>query len=123
MEADGVIETIDEFLESAALVSAQDDLNDDAPKVSLMTLHVAKGLEYQAAFITGLEEGIFPHFSSRDDEEQLEEERRLAYVGITRARRILALTHAERRFRFGGCLLYTSPSPRDRTRSRMPSSA
>ena len=102
MEADGVIETIDEFLESAALVSAQDDLNDDAPKVSLMTLHVAKGLEYQAAFITGLEEGIFPHFSSRDDEEQLEEERRLAYVGITRARRILALTHAERRFRFGG---------------------
>ncbi len=102
LEADGGIESIDEFLESAALTSAQDDLNDDAPKVSLMTLHVAKGLEYQAVFVTGLEEGIFPHFSARDDEEQLEEERRLAYVGITRARQLLALTHAERRFRFGG---------------------
>ena len=101
MEADGALESIEEFLESAALTAASDDLDDDRPKVSLMTLHVAKGLEYKAVFVTGLEEGIFPHFSARDDEDQLEEERRLAYVGITRARQFLALTHAERRFKFG----------------------
>ena len=101
MEADGALERIEDFLESAALTSAQDDL-DGSARVSLMTLHVAKGLEFPAVYLSGMEEGTFPHYGSRDDEDRLEEERRLAYVGITRARRHLTLSHAERRFRFGG---------------------
>ncbi len=66
-----------------------------------MTLHGAKGLEFDAVFIAGLEDGLLPHSNSRDDAEGLEEERRLAYVGMTRARRRLALTAARQRFLFG----------------------
>jgi len=66
-----------------------------------MTLHAAKGLEFPVVFITGLEEGLFPHSRSLFDREQLEEERRLAYVGITRAKEVLYLTYAERRLYFG----------------------
>jgi DNA helicase II / ATP-dependent DNA helicase PcrA len=87
-------EDLDEFLSTVALVAAADDLDEGAQRVSLMTLHTAKGLEYQVVFVVGLEDGIFPHFSSLDDPEELEEERRLAYVGITRAREHLSLTHA-----------------------------
>jgi DNA helicase-2/ATP-dependent DNA helicase PcrA len=90
----GSYESLDEFLSTVALVSAADDLDEGVQRVSLMTLHTAKGLEYPVVFVVGLEDGIFPHFSSLDDPEDLEEERRLAYVGITRARQHLALTHA-----------------------------
>ena len=87
-------ETMEEFLTTVALVAAADDLEEGAERISLMTLHTAKGLEYPVAFMIGLEDGIFPHFSSLEDPEDLEEERRLAYVGITRAREHLSICHA-----------------------------
>ena len=71
------------------------------PKVMMMTLHSAKGLEFPTVILAGLEEGLFPHSRSRDDEAELEEERRLCYVGITRARKQLVLTSAARRRVFG----------------------
>ena len=67
----------------------------------MMTLHSAKGLEFPTVILAGLEEGLFPHSRSRDDEAELEEERRLCYVGITRARKQLVLTSAARRRVFG----------------------
>jgi DNA helicase-2/ATP-dependent DNA helicase PcrA len=87
-------ESLEEFLSTVALVADSDELDEGQTRVSLMTLHVAKGLEYPAVFMIGLEEGIFPHFRSLGDPVELEEERRLAYVGITRARRHLILSHA-----------------------------
>ena len=87
-------ETLDEFLSTVALVADSDQIDDTTTRVSLMTLHIAKGLEYPAVFLIGLEDGVFPHFRSLSDPTELEEERRLAYVGITRARRHLAVTHA-----------------------------
>src|SRR5207249_9410021 len=69
-------------------------LDDDAEGVTLMTLHSAKGLEFPAVFLTGMEEGVFPHSRSMDDAEELEEERRLCYVGITRAEQRLWLSYA-----------------------------
>jgi DNA helicase-2/ATP-dependent DNA helicase PcrA len=87
-------ETLEDFLSTVALVADSDDLEEEATRVSLMTLHIAKGLEYPAVFLIGLEEGIFPHFRSFDDPSELEEERRLAYVGITRARTHLTVSHA-----------------------------
>ena len=86
-----------------------DDLDDDATSVTLMTLHSAKGLEFPVVFLIGLEDGIFPHLRSLTEPDQLEEERRLAYVGITRARRRLYLTHAWSRTLFGGTQ-YNPPS-------------
>jgi len=88
------------FLEEVSLVSDTDGLNDDS-SVSLLTLHSAKGLEYPAVFIVGLEDGIFPHVRSLGDPSELEEERRLAYVGITRAEKRLYLTHAWSRTLYG----------------------
>ncbi len=85
------------FLEEAALVAATDSLEDDSGEVSLMTLHNAKGLEYPVAFVTGLEEGILPHANSIGLHDRKEEERRLLYVGMTRAKERLFLTCA--RFR------------------------
>jgi len=82
------------FLETVALVADSDDLDGDGSSVSLMTMHTAKGLEFPAVFVVGLEDGIFPHFRSLGEPAELEEERRLFYVGITRARRHLALSHA-----------------------------
>ena len=73
----------------------------DADAVTLITLHAAKGLEFPVVFIAGLEEGLFPHSRALDDEKELEEERRLAYVGITRAKRRLYLSHAWRRMTWG----------------------
>ena len=94
-------EDLDEFLESVALVSDADDLSADESRVSLMTLHTAKGLEFPAVFLVGMEDGIFPHMRALDDPMQLEEERRLCYVGITRARRHLYVTHAWSRTQWG----------------------
>lgn len=89
------------FLEEVALVSDIDDLGDGIEGVTLMTLHTAKGLEFPAVFITGMEEGLLPHSESHDTEDGIEEERRLCYVGITRAMKELFITHASRRTRYG----------------------
>ena len=86
------------FLNEAALVSDIDTLREDVEAPVLLTLHAAKGLEFQAVFITGLEEGLLPHSRSMDDPAELEEERRLFYVGMTRARDLLFLTYAFRRY-------------------------
>ena len=102
-------ETVDEFLEQISLVADTDDLDDDTTSVMLMTLHSAKGLEFPVVFLIGLEDGVFPHLRSLTEPDQLEEERRLAYVGITRARRRLYLTHAWSRTLFGGTQ-YNPPS-------------
>jgi DNA helicase-2/ATP-dependent DNA helicase PcrA len=91
---------LDAFLAQIALVSDADTRRDDRGQVTLMTLHNAKGLEYPIVFMIGCEEGIFPHSRSLD-EGSLEEERRLCYVGITRAMRDLTLTYARRRSLFG----------------------
>ena len=93
-------ESLDEFLESVALVADTDEL-EAGDRVSLMTLHTAKGLEFPAVFLVGLEDGVFPHMRALEDPDQLEEERRLCYVGITRARRQLYLTHAWSRTLWG----------------------
>jgi DNA helicase-2/ATP-dependent DNA helicase PcrA len=90
------------FLENAALASDLDDLKDGKNAVSLMTLHAAKGLEFPVVFLVGLEQGLFPNFRSMDDPRLLEEERRLCYVGITRAQDQLFLTHARERRLWGG---------------------
>jgi DNA helicase-2/ATP-dependent DNA helicase PcrA len=94
-------DALDRFLEETALVGDQDSYEAGADAVTLITLHAAKGLEFPVVFIAGLEEGVFPHSRSLDDEKQLEEERRLAYVGITRAKRRLFLSHAARRATWG----------------------
>jgi DNA helicase II / ATP-dependent DNA helicase PcrA len=85
---------LDGFLEEVSLIADSDELDDDTSKVVLMTLHTAKGLEYPVVFLLGLEDGVFPHLRSLGDPDELEEERRLAYVGITRARERLYLTYA-----------------------------
>jgi len=113
-EADGRIENIyelagvaaeyedlSEFLETVALVADSDEIDGDGTRVNLMTLHTAKGLEFSAVFITGLEEGIFPHMRTLAEPLELEEERRLCYVGVTRARERLYLSHAWRRTLWG----------------------
>ena len=97
------------FLESTALVSDVDEWDEGAGAVTLMTLHTAKGLEFPAVFILGLEDGVFPHMRSLGDPEELEEERRLAYVGITRAKDKLFLSSAWNRMLFGGSS-YNPPS-------------
>ncbi len=94
-------DAVDRLLEETALVADQDTYEKDADAVTLITLHAAKGLEFDAVFITGLEEGVFPHSRSLDDRRQMEEERRLAYVGLTRARHRLYLTHASMRATWG----------------------
>jgi DNA helicase II / ATP-dependent DNA helicase PcrA len=86
--------SLEAFLDSIALVADVDSLDDDAEGVTLMTLHSAKGLEFPAVFLTGMEEGVFPHSRSMDDPEELEEERRLFYVGVTRAEQQLWLSYA-----------------------------
>jgi DNA helicase II / ATP-dependent DNA helicase PcrA len=90
-----------QYLEEVALVSDLDSLSDNANSPTLMTLHSAKGLEFKVVFIVGLEEGVFPHSRSFEDPAQMEEERRLCYVGITRARERLYLVNAFRRTMYG----------------------
>lgn len=104
------------FLEQVALVSEQDEYDEEASAVTLMTLHNAKGLEFPVVFIVGLEDGVFPHYRSMGDSAELEEERRLAYVGITRARERLYLCHAWSRSLFGT----TSYNPPSRFLSEIP---
>lgn len=93
-------ETLRDFLDHAALVSDQDDYDEAAP-VTLMTLHTAKGLEFPYVFIIGLEDGLFPHSRSLNEQSSLEEERRLFYVGMTRAEEQLYLTASRYRRTFG----------------------
>lgn len=100
------------FLERVSLVADSDQIPDGADHggvVTLMTLHTAKGLEFPTVFLTGLEEGVFPHSRSLGDPNEIEEERRLAYVGLTRARERLYLTRASTRFMFG-TPTYNAPS-------------
>ena len=99
-------EGIAAFLEEVALVSDSDELLENQPAPTLMTLHTAKGLEFPVVFIAGLEEGIFPHSRSKDDPDRMAEERRLAYVGITRAKQRLYLLHAFRRTLYGSAETY-----------------
>lgn len=98
-----------EFLEQISLVTDQDEYDEESGAVTLMTLHTAKGLEFEVVFIVGMEDGVFPHHRSMTDSGELEEERRLAYVGITRAKRRLFLTHAWSRSLFGASS-YNPPS-------------
>jgi len=90
-----------EFLEDVALVSDVDNLREETDAVTLLTLHMAKGLEFDTVFIIGLEEGILPHSRSLEEPDEMEEERRLCYVGMTRAKQRLYLVHTFRRARFG----------------------
>jgi DNA helicase-2/ATP-dependent DNA helicase PcrA len=101
--------TLPGFLESIALVTDADQVEAGSQSVTLMTLHTAKGLEYPVVFIVGLEENVFPHVRSIGEPRELEEERRLAYVGITRARERLYLTNAWSRTLFGSTS-YNLPS-------------
>ncbi|MCS6812086.1 MAG: ATP-binding domain-containing protein, partial [Cyanobacteria bacterium] len=89
------------FLANASLASDLDDLEEQGKRVSLMTLHSSKGLEFPVVFLVGLEDGLFPSFRSLDDRAALEEERRLCYVGITRAQERLFITHARERRLYG----------------------
>jgi DNA helicase-2/ATP-dependent DNA helicase PcrA len=107
-QADG-LRRVAMFLESVSLVSDVDDLDDDAGVVTLMTLHNAKGLEFPVIFLPGVEEGVFPHIRSLGDPTQLEEERRLCYVGVTRAMERLYLSVATTR-NLWGATNYNSPS-------------
>ena len=93
--------SLEGFLANASLASDLDDLKDGQKSVSLMTLHSAKGLEFPVVFLVGLEQGLFPNFRSMDDPASLEEERRLCYVGITRAQEQLFLSHARERRLYG----------------------
>lgn len=109
---------LDHFLQKAMLVTAADALGADADAVTLMTVHTAKGLEYPVVFIAGLEDGLFPLARAFDDPDVLEEERRLLYVGITRAERKLVLTWATSRRRNGELMpgilsSFLSPVPRE----------
>jgi len=93
--------TLASFLEGITLKSDIDAWNDQEKKVSLMTLHSSKGLEFRAVFLTGMDDGIFPSWRSLENDQEMEEERRLCYVGITRAKERLYLTSAAQRLLFG----------------------
>jgi len=97
------------FLDAVALVNDQDQVADGDGAVTLMTLHTAKGLEFPLVIMTGMEDGVFPHVRSLGEPAELEEERRLCYVGMTRAEERLVLTHADRRALWGG-VAYNPPS-------------
>jgi DNA helicase-2/ATP-dependent DNA helicase PcrA len=115
--------SLSHFLQEISLFSDQDAMTDQESRVTLMTLHNAKGLEFRAVFMVGMEEGIFPHSRSLE-EQQLEEERRLCYVGMTRAQERLTLTHASGRSLYGS-RNYNLPSrfldelPQDAERERL----
>ncbi len=94
-------EKMEGFLERVALISDVDAVESDSGAVTLMTLHAAKGLEFGAVVMVGVEEGLLPHANSSDNVDEIEEERRLCFVGMTRARRELALSHVRSRMKFG----------------------
>ncbi|MBO0694414.1 MAG: ATP-binding domain-containing protein, partial [Acidimicrobiaceae bacterium] len=88
------VDDLDTFLEEVSLVADSEEADTDESKVTLMTLHTAKGLEFPVVFLVGMEDGVFPHLRSLGEPDEMEEERRLAYVGITRARERLYVSHA-----------------------------
>ena len=102
----GEVDNLENFLSQVALVSDIDHADLEEDRVTLMTLHSAKGLEFPIAFIAGMEEGLFPHARTLMNESEIEEERRICYVGITRARRKLYLTNAKMRTIFGKTMSY-----------------
>lgn len=102
--------TLQDFLENVALVSDVDEFESSESKVTLMTLHAAKGLEFPVVFLVGLDEGLFPHSRTLMDSSQIEEERRLAYVGITRAEQQLYVTNASTRTMYGRTSIAYMPS-------------
>ena len=116
-EKEAAENSLTEFLESISLSSDTDNIEDTDNMVTLMTLHSAKGLEYPVVFLVGMEEGIFPGHKSMDNPEDVEEERRLFYVGITRAKQNLYMTFAKRRTIFGS----TSYNPPSRFIKEIPS--
>ena len=93
--------TLPDFLEQVALVSDLDSYDGDLDRVSLMTMHSAKGLEFDTVFLVGAEDNIFPSYRSINDPAEMEEERRLAYIAITRAKRMLYVTHTSYRVLYG----------------------
>ena len=108
-ERNGII-SLSEFLEEISLVSDVEEYKDNTNVVTLMTIHSAKGLEFDNVFVAGMEEGVFPHSRCQTSDDELEEERRLCYVAITRARKKLWLVGAKRRMLFG--LESTNPTSR-----------
>jgi DNA helicase-2/ATP-dependent DNA helicase PcrA len=102
--------SLEQYLQEISLIADIDEIKAGGKHVTLMTLHSAKGLEFPVVFIAGLERGLFPLGKAEHQVEEMEEERRLFYVGITRAEERLYLTHAEKRYRFGE-LTYPTPSP------------
>ena len=95
-------QSLEAFLINVSLISDVDSLDRSADAVTLLTLHAAKGLEFAVVFICGLEEGVFPHVRSSFDPAEIEEERRLCYVGMTRAKERLYLLYTKERRLFGG---------------------
>jgi DNA helicase-2/ATP-dependent DNA helicase PcrA len=121
-------EALGKFLEDVALMSDPDTIREEQDAITLITLHAAKGLEYPVVFIVGMDEGILPHSRSLEDESQMEEERRLAYVGITRAKERLYLVYAFRRTLYGmtqnnGPSRFLSDVPAELTTGRDPGTA
>ena len=108
-EDEGPRDLVDLFLEQVTLLSDADRAEQASDRVPLMTVHIAKGLEFKHVFVVGLEEGIFPHFASLDDPSSIEEERRLCYVAMTRAMERLTLSNATMR-RMHGSVRYNAPS-------------
>ncbi len=102
--------TLPEFLSTVSLLTDSDKDDDDSPKVTLMTVHAAKGLEFDAVFVTGLEDELFPNANAKLFPREMEEERRLFYVAVTRAKRHCFLSYAKTRFRFGN-LQFSEISP------------
>ncbi|CAM3525754.1 DNA helicase PcrA [Streptococcus pluranimalium] len=101
LEDESGIDKLGRFLNDLALIADTDDGKEEAAEVTLMTLHAAKGLEFPVVFLIGMEEGVFPLSRAAEDPDELEEERRLAYVGITRAEEVLLMTNANTRTLFG----------------------
>ena len=99
-------DSLQEFLDSASLVADLDSLDDERGVLPLMTLHTCKGLEFSSVFVVGMENGLLPHASSMSEPEEYEEERRLCYVGFTRARKNLFVTHARQRRIYGNIFNY-----------------
>ena len=99
-----------EYLSQVSLLTDSDQKDDDQPKVTLMTVHAAKGLEFDAVFVTGMEDELFPNANARYYPKEMEEERRLFYVAVTRAKRYCYLTYAKSRFKYGS-IEFSNPSP------------
>ncbi|MEN8143403.1 MAG: UvrD-helicase domain-containing protein [Gemmatimonadota bacterium] len=109
-DADAEATDLELYLQSAALQTDADEMDDSEDCITMMTIHSAKGLEFPVVFLVGLEDGLFPLARASESEEELEEERRLFYVGVTRAEDHLLLSHADRRWRYGA-ESRSAPSP------------